>query len=412
MEEFPKLRPLEAVPAEAGGRRVYVLRDASRITNEAITVSEDILFVMHLLDGYHSPLDIRTEYMRRFGSFLFESQLDELLHKLDECFLLEGENFDSHVMAMEREFLELESRPASFAGTAYPADGGELCRMIDGFFAGSDGPGALATGPGVGPAPRGLVLPHIDIRAGGSCLAWGYKEIAERSIPQIFVILGTGHSGPENNFALTEKDFVTPLGRARTDRDFASALRGNCDFDLMAGEFAHKSEHSVEFQVLFLQYVLKKLGMESGPTIVPLLCSFGFRDVAPGGDPAFSRIQEFASALRRTTKESGLQACTIASADLAHLGPRYGDPRGIAAAQLPMAKARDLEMLAPVERGDAEGFASWIRGEEDGRRVCGFGPIYTLLKSMGPSKGAVIKHGCAPVDQNGSVVSFVSMVFE
>jgi hypothetical protein len=77
-----------------------------------------------------------------------------------------------------------------------------------------------------------------------------------------------------------------------------------------------------------------------------------------------------------------------------------------------MAKARDLEMLAPVERGDAEGFASWIRGEDDGRRVCGFGPIYTLLKSIGPCKGAVVKHGCAPVDQDGSVVSFVSMVFE
>ncbi len=256
------------------------------------------------------------------------------------------------------------------------------------------------------------MLPHIDIRAGGSCLAWGYKEIAERSIPQIFVILGTGHSGPENNFALTEKDFVTPLGRARSDRDFALALRDNCDFDLMAGEFAHKSEHSVEFQVLFLQYVFKKLGIESGPTIVPLLCSFGFRDVAPGGEPAYSRIQKFTSALRMSMKESGLQACLIASADLAHLGPRYGDSQGIGPGQSPMVKVRDLEMLATVERGDAEGFASWIRDEEDGRRICGFGPIYTLLKSIGPSKGAVVKHGCAPVDQNGSVVSFVSMAFE
>ena len=131
-------------------------------------------------------------------------------------------------------------------------------------------------------------------------MAWGYNEIAERELPDFFVILGTGHSGPANNFAITEKDFVTPLGVASTDRDFVAALREQCDTDFTAGELAHKSEHSVEFQVVFLQYLYKRLGLvERGPSIVPVLCSFGYRDVdSQVSKETAARVQEFVFALR------------------------------------------------------------------------------------------------------------------
>jgi AmmeMemoRadiSam system protein B len=414
MRDFPKLRPVEVIEAQASGRRMYVVRDASRLTDGAVTVSDDILYVMRFLDGRHSALDIRSEYMRRFGSFLFENQLDELLRRLDDTLLLEGAAFDDYMRSLRRDFAALESRPAAHAGTAYPSDPERVRDMLAGFFAGDGGPGAFPPEDGDRPAPRGLVLPHIDIRAGGPCLAWGYSELAGRRTPELFVILGTGHSGPQYNFAVTRKDFVTPLGRARTDVAFVSELLGGCRTDFTAGELAHKSEHSVEFQVLFLQYLFETLGRgREGPAIVPVLCSFLSEEIGSGADgEAAGRVEEFVSALRSAADKVGKGICLLASADLAHLGPRYGDADGIAPGGMDRVRAEDLEVLAAVERGDADGFASFIRSQGDRRRICGFSSIYTLLKALEPASGRVLKHDCSPVDDRGSVVSFASVAVD
>lgn len=414
MTKFPKLRPVEVIAAEASGRRMYVVRDASRITNGAVTVSDDILYVMRFLDGRHSPLDIRTEYMRKFGSFLFEDQLEELLRKLDDTLLLEGGAFDGYMRSLKRDFDALEARPAAHAGTAYPSDPAELCDMLDGFFDGAGGPGPLPSAEGAAPSPKGLILPHIDIRAGGPCLAWGYKELAGRRYPGLFVILGTGHSGPQNNFAVTAKDFVTPLGRARTDKAFVSELLGGCRTDFTAGELAHRAEHSVEFQVLFLQHLYRAQGRaDEGPAIVPVLCSFSSEEVGTGADGATAeRVAEFVSALRSAAENAASDVCFLASADLAHLGPRYGDVAGLGPGEMERVNAEDLEMLAAVERGDADELASLISRQADRRRICGFSSIYTLLRAVEPATGRLLKHGCAAVDDQGSVVSFASFVVD
>jgi len=409
--ENPKLRPVQVLPAEASGRPIYIVRDASGLTDRAVTVSEDLLFVLHLMDGRHSQLDIRAEYMRRFGGFLFEDQLKELLRQLDDSLLLDSPRFSEFLDAARREFRGMDPRPASFAGSAYPSEREEIVRTFDGFFTSQGGPGEMPS-PGEGAPPRAVVVPHIDMRAGGPCLAWAYKRLSEKELPDLFVILGTGHSGPENNFAVTSKDFATPLGVARTDKDFVAALLDKCATDFTAGELAHKSEHSVEFQVVFLQYLFEKLGHAGdGPAIVPALCSFGYSDVAGDGEGR-SRIEEFTSALRATAEERGRSVCYIASADLAHLGPRYGDEKGMGPSELVLVRSRDLEMLGNVERGDADAFARFVEAEQDARRICGFGCIYTMLKAIEPSRGTLLNYSFTPVDTQGSIVSFASLVFE
>jgi AmmeMemoRadiSam system protein B len=416
----PRLRPVEVVLASASDRRVYLLRDASKMTSGAVTVSEDILYVLRFFDGEHTALDIRAEYMRKFGGFLFEEQLDELLQELDSSLLLEGERFDNYMEGLKSEFAGCETRAASHAGAAYPENAAQLSGMIGEFFTHPDGPGALPpgsaglSGSGGADAARGLILPHIDLRAGGPCTAWGYAELARGQLPELYVILGTGHSNPENNFAMTRKDFVTPFGRAVTDRAFVDSVLDSCNADFTAGELAHKAEHSVEFQVVFLQYLYRKLGVGGdGPSIVPVLCSFGFGDVLSGASQeTSSRIDEFVAALRGASKASGLRICFLASVDLAHLGPRYGDERGIAPPEMGVIKDKDLQMLGAVERGSAEEFVSFVHEDRDSRRVCGFSPIYTLLKTLGPTRGRLLNYSYAPVDNAGSVVSFASMVLD
>ena len=50
------------------------------------------------------------------------------------------------------------------------------------------------------------------------------------------------------------------------------------------------------------------------------------------------------------------------------------------------------------------------RSDGDRRRICGYSPIYALLRSLGSATGHVKRYGQWP-DPNG-VVSFASVVFE
>ena len=54
----------------------------------------------------------------------------------------------------------------------------------------------------------------------------------------------------------TRKDFATPLGAAETDGELLDAVAARCSLDLFADEFAHRREHSIEFQVVWLQHVI------------------------------------------------------------------------------------------------------------------------------------------------------------
>ena len=98
-------------------------------------------------------------------------------------------------------------------------------------------------------------------------------------------------------------------------------------------------------------------------------------------------IQQFAEALKLAIGRGGRRVCLIASADLAHVGPRYGDREGFEGERLERIKQADLEMLAYTEKVDGEGFLNYISEEKDKRRICGLSPIYILLKTIGAKKG-------------------------
>jgi hypothetical protein len=63
-----------------------------------------------------------------------------------------------------------------------------------------------------------------------------------------------------------------------------------------------------------------------------------------------------------------------------------------------------------VAAGDPQAFFESVAGDGDRRRICGYSPIYALLRSLGGASGSVKRYGQWP-DPNG-VVSFASVVFE
>src|SRR5207245_11450420 len=192
-----------------------------------------LLEIVSLFDGGHTVAEIQAAVMRRHGQLVERRQIEEIAEALDQQGFLDSPGFADRRAVIDGAFLASPTRPATHAGGAYAGEPGELRAMLDGFFAPPDGPGpidgARAAEPerrGQSPAPvvRGVIALHIDFHRGGSAYAWAYRELAERSRADLFVIFGTCHAGMEHPFALTRKDYASPLGDVPVDRDFVDAL--------------------------------------------------------------------------------------------------------------------------------------------------------------------------------------------
>jgi len=387
--EYPRLRPVDAFPAVVSGQQVVCLRDPQQYCQTVVYVPAQTASILGLLDGRHSLLDIQEAFARRFGVLLFREQLLEVIRSLDDHLLLDSPRFADRRAEVEAEFRRARARPAFLAGQGYPAEPEALRRQLDGYFTVQDGPGETPPSPAAA-GLAGLVVPHIDFARGGPCYAWGYRELEGAPPADRFLILGTVHAPILRPFALTRKDFETPLGVVETDQEFMDRLLAGAGEGYLGEEVAHRGEHSIEFQAVFLRH---RLPAAHPVRIVPILCGSFHRFVeerrSPGEAP---EIEAFVAILREAMATLGGRTVILASADLAHVGPRFGDPRAITPGQLREVGEADREMLAAVEAGDAEAFYRAVSRDGDRRRICGLPPIYTLLRLLPGASGRLLRY--------------------
>lgn len=408
MEEHPRLRPVEIIPFEADGQRMFLLRDRLGIGPDNLVLSPVAALVAGLLDGSRTLAGVRAALQLRVGLAPPEEQLAAFVAQLDQLCLLEGDGFARRLAELRAAFDAAASRPAVHAGRAYPDDPERLSTFLEAQYYHPEGPGAPPNGP-VGPALAGLIAPHVDLHRGGPTYAWAYRALAESPPADRYVILGTCHTPMETAFAATAKPYETPLGPVPCDREFLDALAARYG-DLYRDEFSHRSEHSIEFQALYLRYL--GLAGDGRAPIVPVLCNSP-QAPATNGESAGVRpeVADFVAALRETIARSPGRTCLIAGADLAHVGQQFGDPFLVDPVVLRRVEQGDREMLDFVCRGDAEGFYAQVMADQDARKICGLGPIYTLLATLGPASGRLLKYTQWADPSGFSSVTFASVAF-
>jgi len=405
MIEYPKLRYVEAIPSEENGKKVVYLRDPQNPGGNVIAVSPSAVIALSLFDGEKSVEDICGILSQRFGGDVRKEDIENIVSKLDEALFLDSPRYREYINGIEREFRETEVREAGFAGLSYPSSADELGEWFGRFLEEAGG----ENGNGETGKLKGIVSPHIDYSRGGVSYAKAYATLPE-SEADVFIIFGTSHYGQvDNPFILTKKNFRTPLGEAKTNGEIIERLEAACGWDLYEGELSHKTEHSIEFQVAFLQYML---GGKRDFTIVPVLCTSFHRMVTEGSSPSEDeRVSKFLGEMKEIISGLGERAFIIAGADMAHVGLKFGDNDRVNDETLGVIRERDLASLAFGENMDAEGFYRSIESEKDWRKICGLSPIYAALSTTGAKRGVLLDYDQALEPDTGSVVSYASMGF-
>ena len=406
METSPKLRAVEAFPVRHEGEELICLRDPEGFAQGPVFLNKYLAFLVSRMTGQNTLRDIQADFMRATGELVAMEQLEDLVRQLDEQRYLESERFNEFHSDLVGRFLSSPIRAAAHAGSAYEAEPGALQTQIDGYFSHPEGPGPPAGSKAVN-ALHGLIAPHIDFHRGGPTYAHAYRSLAENPGANRFILFGTCHNPMKQRFAITTKDFETPLGIAETDREFVRRLAAGLSRDYFTDEFSHRAEHSLEFQAVLLKYTIRA---PHSFKIIPILVG-SFQDIYEQGNSASQdeEISAFVGAVRSTMEAMPARYVVLAGADLAHVGRRFGDPSGPTPQAMEAVAREDRRFLEIVAAGDPEGMFRSIASERDRRRVCGYPPIYMMLRCLERPRGEILQYRQWTDFESGAAVTFAAM---
>ena len=141
--EKPKIRPVEAFPADQNGQTYICLRDPSGISPTPLMIGMGAYFLVTLFDGANTKTDLQAAFTKRFGESLPPDHLDGLIAALDQGFFLESPAYTARMDAVREEFNRNPQRPAALAGICYENEPIKLRREIEAFFRAPGGPGKV-----------------------------------------------------------------------------------------------------------------------------------------------------------------------------------------------------------------------------------------------------------------------------
>jgi len=220
------------------------------------------------------------------------------------------------------------------------------------------------------------IVPHAGWTFSGPLAAlvfWAVKQRHERV--HAFVIFGAAHGYFGQSPAVYDGgSWMTPLGEVAIDEGLASAVLSSgaaiSDLD------AHRSEHSIEVQVPFIQYLFPEA------EILPV--------IVPPSEQAISLGEAFGEVISAADKK----IVCIGSTDLTHYGPRYGFvPMGVGAEALEWAsKVNDRKFIDLALKLEPKAL---LASAAENCNACGPGAAAATVaaaKRLGKTKGVLLAY--------------------
>jgi AmmeMemoRadiSam system protein B len=400
--QLPRLRlTLDFMPSPSEEHPGLFIRDPYRFSDAMLIIPPPLVECLQSFDGEHTDLDLRAALVRATNSLDVTDLQQHLTETLSAAGFLEDEVFDRMQGERRAEFAASPVREPAHAGAAYPDDPAELRETMTRYMAGA--PAASADGNLLG-----IAAPHVSPEGGWESYRAAYSVLGPEHRDRTFVILATSHYGEPQRFGITRKNFTTPLGQARADLGLVDRLADRGGPAVQMEDYCFSFEHTVEFQVLFLQHAL-------GPDvkILPVLCGPFAKSIYGSGSPEDDdNVKRFFGALGELDDRERGRLVWVLGVDMAHMGARYGDRFEAIANEGRMSEVgrRDESRMERINAGDADGFWDLVRQNHDDLKWCGSAPFYTFLRSIPNVRGELRKYEQWNIDAQ-SVVSFAGMSF-
>jgi len=377
------------------------MRDPFHYSDATLIVPPQLVQCLEFFDGEKSELDLRAYLVRSSGQLDVRGIVEHLQQTLSNAGFLEDETFAQLKDAKQSAFAAAPVRLPAHAGSGYPDDPAELTTTFSEYLRGTSAPQAL------GRTVRAIAAPHVSPFGGVETYRAAYSALSSGDAEKTFIVLGTSHYGEPDRLGLTRKPFVTPLGETLTDLGLVERLEREAP-GALAEDYCHAVEHSIEFQVVFLQHLY-------GPSIkvVPILCGSYARSIYLGGKPEDNDdVRRSLGVLGDIAAKESDRLRWVLGVDMAHMGARYGDDFEARAEQGEMGRVRerDIARIVSMESGDAQGFWEQVQENHDDLKWCGSSPIYTFLKAVPEARGRLLHYHQWNIDEQ-SVVSFGALDF-
>ncbi len=400
-ETRPKLRKVQASPDHQHGQPVVVLSDPMRLSEHAVALPPQVIPLLELFDGTRDFPTLEAAFELRTGVKVGPEYLDSLVSALDEALLLESEHFArAYGDAVER-FRTAPFRLPTMVEATYQENPELMERVFEEYTDGLPDEGETPRAIG---EVRGLVSPHIDYQRGGPVYAQVWRRVAEAvRATEVALVLGTNHCSGQGLITLTRQSYSTPWGILPTAVEVVDAVASALGEDaVFEDELNHRSEHSVEASAVWLHYLARGGACQ----LVPILCGSFQRFIEEGRRPGDDEeILRFVDSVKKAT--AGRRTLVVASGDLAHVGPEFGDRHPMGEAERSELSNADGELMALIAAGDAEGAFQRVQEDGDRWRICGIAPIYLALRLLGDTRGEITGYAQCPADHEGA--SFVSI---
>jgi len=267
-------------------------------------------------------------------------------------------------------------RAPAVAGAFYPGSSRALQEEVDDLL-------ERAVPPRHVGSVAGLVSPHAGYAYSGFTAAHGYRTLKGKTFDAV-VIVGPSHQEYfEGASIFPGESYRTPLGVVPIHDELRSKIAGK-NKSVFLSTVGHRTEHSVEVQLPFLQRVLG---------------AFSFIPVVMG-DQTLELCENLSDAI--ATAVTGRNVLLVASSDLSHYHP-YDEATFLDRQVIELVEAFDpLRLMERLESREVE--------------ACGGGPITTVMltaKRLGAINARVI-HYCNSGDitgEKGAVVGYLSALF-
>lgn len=272
------------------------------------------------------------------------------------------------------------------AGQFYERDPEKLRKQIEQCFTHPLGPGRLPSRePSVERVSLGFVVPHAGYMYSGPVAAHAYYQVSLERSPEVVVVLGPNHTGIGPSVSVYPGGlWHTPLGDVPVDEQLATAIVNSSRFAKLDIS-AHEYEHSIEVQIPFLQYTIRR-----SFSIVPVVI---LNQVPKVAEDLAKSILKAAESLRR-------DLLVIATTDLTHYEPHE------------VAYSKDRLVIDSILKLDPETMFKTVI--ERDISMCGPGSTMALLyiaRTLGSRGAKLLKYATSGdvTGERGWVVGYASI---